>query len=87
MVQAEFVSAGVVNFLQVVLCSVEQAVTQGNLLLLVLPATVPVPCVFTRAELQSVGFDDPEDQSRLTATACHFSLVIHDGWIDALFEP
>ena len=87
MVQTELVAAGVVDFLQVVLCSVEETVTQGNLLLLVFAAAVPVPCVFTRAELQPVGFDDPEDESRLTATVSHFSLVVHDGWIDALFEP
>ena len=87
MVKAELVAFGVVNLFQVVLCSIEQAMAQGNLLSFVFTAAVPMPRVFAGAVLQTIGFDQPEDQRSLTATASDFSLVVDDRRVDLCFEP
>lgn len=87
MVQAQLVAFDVVNLFQVVLCSIEQAMAQGDLLSFVLTAAMPMPRIFAGAVLQAIGFDEPKDQRSLTTTASDFSLVVDDRRVNLCFEP
>ena len=87
MVQAESISFGVLNFFQVLLGSIEEAVAERNLMLLVLSAAMPVPGIFTGAVLQPIVFDHPEHQGRLSATISNFTLKRNIQWIDDLLQP
>ena len=79
--------AGNVNPSEVMLCPVEQAMTQRNLLLLVFAATVPIVGIDAGAISKPGVLDQPEDESRLVAAVCDLSLVRDDHGIDDVFKP
>ena len=85
MVQAEPISYGILNFLQVMLSPVEQTMAQGNLVVPVLSATLPEPSVLTDVLLKAGMFHHPENQSRLITSISNLSLEAYDGCVDLVF--
>ena len=78
---------GNVNPSEVMLCPVEQAMTQRNLLLFIFAATVPIVGIVAGAVCQPGVLDQPEDEGRLVAAVCDFPLVRDDHGIDDVFKP
>ena len=87
MVQSKGLSLGIVDFSQVRLRSVEQALTKRNLLLAMFTGAVPVPGVIPHAILSTFVLNNPEDQCGMTAPVGNFTLEADNGWIDLLLQP
>lgn len=71
-----------VNALKILVCAIEEAPAQRNLLSFVFSAAVPIVCVVAGLMDEPTMIDKPKNQSRLITSLGHFPLIRHNRRVD-----